>query len=128
MARVLKTAVGVRAAGKVTGATAVGGCAGGGVKAKRVATVRLSGLPGVRRQNVRAVSASSVRAILEALRTHRAATAAGSCGAINVWLDDCRSYRAEFQRCMVTVGRISTKNREHLRDWLHAWLPKLENA
>ena len=86
---------------------------------------RLSGLPGTQRDQ-EAVYVTSPTGAIRALRGKLAATAAGDEGALNVWRDDAGAYRCEFQRYWVTVDHQTYRTLREVREWLTAWLPKMD--
>lgn len=88
----------------------------------------LLGLPGVKRRAVVAQTARNRTSVLRLLRTNRAVTAAGDCGALNVWRDDDGSVRAEFYRHMVAQDSVQCLTYDALRRWLRRWWPRLHSV
>lgn len=90
--------------------------------------VTLTGLPGVRRREVKARYITSVSGAILALRAGFAATSAGTYGAINVWRDDKGIYHGEFHRFMVTQSSESFPRIEAARPWLQTWIARTRAA
>jgi hypothetical protein len=88
----------------------------------------LRGLPGVKRPAVLARYASSRTDAVRQLRTCRAVTAAGDCGALNVWRDDKGKIRASFHRYLATIDEVSDLTRGGLILWLRTWWPRLHRV
>lgn len=87
--------------------------------------MELSGLPGLSK-SVEAGGFSTVAGAMRCLRDNGAGTAAGDCGAINVWIDDRGYPRGEFMRYMSTKSRYEGGTKEGLQQWLKTWIPELE--
>jgi len=87
---------------------------------------QLVGLEGVRKKALDARFFNKPVQASRFLRTHRALTAAGDNGAINVWIDDAGRYRATFYRHYATLSTWRGKQKTRLTEWLKAWMPKME--
>lgn len=86
-------------------------------------TIKLQGLNGVKKKLVKAEFFRSVSAGMRALIENRAATAAGSMGAINIYVDDSGYYRGVRYCFMQERGFITTRTRNSLKEWLKTELP-----
>lgn len=87
--------------------------------------VELAGLPGVKRQKVRAQMCNSIAAFMAVfMTTTKAATGAGDHGAVNVYLDDDGLYQCQFmvRWQVVDAGTFTTKT--GVRKWLAVWWPQ----
>jgi GH15 family glucan-1,4-alpha-glucosidase len=67
-----------------------------------------------------------VEQVLDVLRAGLAATAAGDCGAINVWRDLSGSLRGEAMRRMITVDSQMFADLQEVASWTRKWLEKIE--
>lgn len=86
----------------------------------------LRGLPNTS-EDVNAVSVDSRTKAIEMLRLDMPVTAAGDCGAINVWLDDDLEWRCEFMRWRGTVCSLTTTKKGVVYEWLREWFPQIHS-
>jgi len=58
--------------------------------------------------------------------TSAAVTAAGSNGAINIWLDDDMHFRCEAMKFMVTVDKQTYSDVSKVKAWAKKWLSEIK--
>ena len=85
----------------------------------------LRGLTGVKGALPCRHVASIDKAVLLIAWRRRAVTAAGPDDAVNVWRDDEKRIRSNFNRYLVTVDEAAHEDLDCLRAWLNVWWPKM---
>lgn len=87
--------------------------------------VELQGLPGVKRQRVRAKMCRSITEVMAVfMTTTKAATGAGDHGAVNVYLDDDGLYQCQFMVRWQVVDAATFTTKAGVCKWLAVWWPQ----
>jgi hypothetical protein len=85
-------------------------------------------LPGVRRKRTMAFFVRSQTQAMRIIRAEpkgAAVTAAGGRGAINIWVDDKRLIRCNFQRHCCDLSNETFDSLTAVRGWLREWWPQM---
>ncbi len=88
----------------------------------------LTGLPGTDGTAKATEFFKNVTAGVSALRRGLTATAAGDCGAINLWRDDAGKFRCEFYVRLTTRESTEFERLGQVVVWLQRWLPEIHGG
>lgn len=86
----------------------------------------LTGLPGVKRNEIDAYYINHTSDIEPVLEQGYACTAAGSSGAINVWKDDAGIIRGELMRRCISVEKRIFADYAEAEKYVGYWLERIK--